>query len=311
MIIDCHTHLFVKEFQNESAVSPTWDPSRDKSEKVEEAAKAYTDSESELLDPDGSEHIKRMDEAGIDKSVILHLDYGLLFGEGDMSIEAQNKYVSDVVGNYPDRLIWFCGIDPRRSNSLELLDTCVNEWGASGIKMYPTTGFLPADKAAYPFYERAAEWKIPVMFHMGPEDPPFHNEGNAHPATLLKVLVDFPELTVISAHLAFDYWRDLIALGKVTDNILCDFSAWQDIAKVRYPTFCHVLRMFLDEFGADRVMFGTDAPILEESVSSREWVEMIRNLPRDATTERSFTEDEIEALFSGNACRMLDLAPGE
>ncbi len=309
MIIDCHTHLFVKEFQNESAVSPTWDPGRDNSTESG-GAEVKRQTDAEFLDPDGSEHIRRMDEAGIDKSIILHLDYGLLFGEGEMSIEQQNRYVSEVVENNPDRLIWFCGIDPRRNNAVELLEKCVTQWGAMGIKMYPTTGFLPADKKAYPFYERAAAWKVPVMFHMGPESPPFHNEGNAHPATLLKVLVDFPELIVIAAHLAFDYWRDLIALGKVRENILSDFSAWQDIARVRYPAFCHVLRMFLDEFGGDRVMFGTDAPILEESVSSREWVEMIRNLPRQAPPDSSFSEDEIEALLGGNAQRLLDSIPG-
>jgi|TARA_B100000315_G_scaffold249234_1_gene280141 predicted TIM-barrel fold metal-dependent hydrolase len=312
MTIDSHCHLFVKEFQNESAVSPSWNPgehtTRDSDgAQAEQTGGSYTDAEH--LDPDGSGHIKRMNDAGIEKSIILHLDYGLLFGEAEMSIEQQNKYVSEVAGSNPDRLIWFCGIDPRRENAVELLEKCVTEWGARGIKLYPTTGFLPADKEAYPFYERASAWKIPVTFHMGPESPPFYNQGNAHAAVLLRVLVDFPDLTVTVAHLGFEFWRDLIALGKVADNVMCDFCAWQPVAQQRLPQFCYILRKFLDEFGRERVMFGTDAPILEASVSSRSWVEMIRNLPEQAPPEYSFSEDEVDALLDGNARRLLDSIP--
>lgn len=312
MTIDSHCHLFVKEFQNASAVSPSWNPGEHTTpagDGAQAAVRVPRQTEPENLDPDGSGHIRRMDEADIDKSIILHLDYGLLFGEAEMTIEQQNKHVSEVVEKYPDRLIWFCGIDPRRENAVELLEKCVTQWGARGIKLYPTTGFLPADKEAYPFYERASAWKIPVTFHMGPENPPFYNQGNAHVAVLLRVLVDFPDLTVIVAHLGFEFWRDLIALGKVRDNVMCDFCAWQTIATQRYAQFCHILRRFLDEFGLERVMFGTDAPILEESVTSREWVEMIRNLPRQAPAKCSFSEDEVDALLDGNARRLLDSIP--
>ncbi|HJP49779.1 MAG TPA: amidohydrolase family protein [Pseudomonadales bacterium] len=312
MTIDSHCHLFVKEFQNESSVSPSWDPgehtSRD-DKGAQDVANGNEYGDPKMLDPDGSAHIVRMDAANIEKSIILHLDYGLLFGEAEMSIEQQNKHVSEVAAKHADRLVWFCGIDPRRENAVDLLEKCVTEWGAKGIKLYPTTGFLPADKEVYPFYERASAWNIPVLFHMGPENPPFYNQGNAHAAVLLRVLVDFPELTVIAAHLGFEFWRDLIALGKVRDNIMCDFCAWQGVAKQNYAQFCYILRKFLDAFGRDRIMFGTDAPILEESVPSQEWVEIIRNLPRQAPTDCSFSEDEVEALLDGNARRLLDAIP--
>lgn len=322
MTIDVHSHLFVKEFQNDNAVSPFWDPGEHASRNADEAyaeARARTEREADNFDPDGSEHIRRMDDAGIDKTILLHLDYGLLFGEAEMSIEQQNKHVGDVAATHPDRLIWFCGIDPRRPDAISLLEKCVLQWGAKGIKLYPTTGFLPADRELYPFYERACEWKIPVTFHMGPENPPFYNQGNAHAAVLLRVLVDFPELTVIAAHLGFEFWRDLIALSKVCENVMCDFSAWQNIARQNCNKFCYILRKFLDEFGQDRVMFGTDAPILEQSMSSREWVELIENLPSaespgkemtsNAPQASVFTQSEIAAMLDGNARRLLDSIP--
>ncbi|MEE9515454.1 MAG: amidohydrolase family protein, partial [Candidatus Adiutricales bacterium] len=194
-------------------------------------------------------------------------------------------------------------------NAVDLLEKCVTEWGAKGIKLYPTTGFLPADRECYPFYERASAWKIPVYFHMGPENPPYYNQGNAHVALLLRVLVDFPDLTVVVAHLGFEFWRDLVALGKVRENVMCDFCAWQTIARQRYDQFCYILRKFLDEFGRDRVMFGTDAPILESEVSSKEWIEIIRGLPDHAPASQRFSEEDVSALLDGNARRLLDSIP--
>ncbi len=312
MTIDMHCHLQVKEFSSESAVSPFWNRGEHAALSPEEAlteAKRRMATRLPHWDPDGTGHIKRMDEAGIEKSVILHVDNGLLHGEAPMTIEQQNKHVSEVVKKHPDSLIWFCGIDPRREGAVELLEKCVTEWGARGIKLYPTTGFLPADRVAYPFYERASAWKIPVYFHMGPENPPYKNEGNAHASVLLRVLVDFPDLTVLVAHLGFEFWRDLIALGKVRENVMCDFCAWQGIAKERYGQFCHILRKFLDEFGRERVMFGTDAPLLEGTMSSKEWVEMVGNLPYQSPPHYPFTEEEVSALLGGNARRLLASIP--
>jgi len=312
MAIDMHCHLFVKEFRSENTVSPFWDRGEHKARSPEEAL-AETKRRNALrppnYDPDGTNHIKRMDEAGIEKSVILHIDQGLLFGEAELSTEQQNKYVSEIAKKYPDRFIWFCGVDPRRKDAVDILEKCVNDWGARGLKLYPTTGFLPADKECYPLYERVSAWKIPVYFHMGPENPPYYNEGNAHAAVLLRVLVDFPDLTVIAAHMGFEFWRDLIALGKVRDNVMCDFCAWQRNAKDNYGQFCYILRKFLDEFGKERVMFGTDAPLLEDTMSSKEWVEIIRDLPNKAPASFRFTEEEVSALLEGNARRLLASIP--
>ena len=65
----------------------------------------------------------------------------------------------------------------------------------------------------------------------------------------------------------------------------------------------------LDDFGTDRVIFGTDAPILEGEVSSSEWLEIIKNLPRRASPAQRFTEEEVQAMLEGNARRLLDTIP--
>ena len=294
MTIDVHCHLYAEGFHNVSFVGPR-----------AINAEAGETSGWHGYDRDGFEHIKRMDEAGIDRCNLLHIDMGILFGEGNLTIEQQNQHISEVVRNHPDRFTWFCSMDPRRKEAADLAEKCINQWGASGIKLYPTTGFLPADKECYPLYEIALAKQVPVYFHMGPEAPPYKNEGNAHPSVLLRVLVDFPGLTVVVAHLGFEYWRDLIALGKVCDNVMADFCAWQRIAQRNYNQFCYILRRFLDQFDSDRVMFGTDAPLVELAMSSKKWVEMVKRLPHDSPTGVTFTGEEIGALLDGNARRLF------
>jgi predicted TIM-barrel fold metal-dependent hydrolase len=303
-----HAHLFIEEFHHQSFVAPSWDRGVHTAGTDAEGSAAADQHTGRRywgpLDPDGSEHIRRMDEAGIEQAVLLHIDLGGLFGDTEMSIENQNKYVSEVARKHPGRFIWFCGVDPRRKDAVEIFERCVTEWGAQGLKLYPTAGFLPADKEVYPLYERASAWKLPVYVHMGPENPPYKNEGNAHAAVLLRVLVDFPDLTVVVAHLGFEFWRDLIALGKVCENVRCDFCAWQRIAKDNYGQFCYILRTFLYAFGKERVMFGTDAPLVEDAMTSKEWVELVTALPRQAPAHR-FTYEEVSALLEGNAKRLL------
>ena len=303
MAIDIHSHLYADGFHGESFIGPIAITPETQS------GGTPTRSNWRAMDPDGSLHIQRMDEAGIEKAALLHIDFGVLFGEAAMTIEEQNKHVSEVVRKNPDRFLWFCGVDPRRKEAADLAEKCIIRWGAGGIKLYPTTGFLPADKECYPLYEVATAQKVPVYFHMGPEAPPYKNEGNGHVSLLLRVLVDFPDLTVIVAHFGYEYWRDLIALGKLRDNVVCDFCAWQRITQQNYGMFCHVLRRFLDEFGRDRVMFGTDAPLLEMAMSSKDWVELVRCLPRDAPEGIRFTEEEVAALLDGNARRLLASLP--
>ncbi len=294
MTIDVHSHLYAEGFHNESFVGPTVIN-----------AEPGSASSWHSHDPDGSGHMQRMDEAGIERCNLLHIDMGLLFGEGALTIEQQNWHVSEVVRRHPDRFTWFCGVDPRRNEAADLAEKCISQWGASGIKLYPTTGFLPADRECYPLYEVALAKRVPVYFHMGPEAPPYKNEGNAHAAVLLRVLVDFPGLTVAVAHLGFEYWRDLIALGKVCDNVMADFCAWHRVAQRSYGQFCHILRRFLDQFGGDRVMFGTDAPLVELAMSSKDWVDLVRCLPQDAPDGLRFTSAEVDALLDGNARRFL------
>ncbi len=307
MTIDIHAHLFWPE----SASKHYWgwmanlevetDPTKTMEFVKEKILPTY-------WDPDGEILIKRMDKAGIDKTVLLAVDmYMDEFGEPPLTIEEYNKHISDVAKKYPDRLIYFCGLDPRRPKATELLEKFYHEFGARGLKLYPTCGWDLDDRVIYPFYERCAAWGIPILPHMGPENAPFQGE-RTHPSHLEQPLKDFPNLIFIAAHLGLEYWRDLIALGQKYKNVMADMSFWQLNAVNKHGLFSHILRRFLDEFGADRILFGTDGPAAESILPSDKWVKMIKNLPNNPPEEKQFTEEEVSAILDGNARRVLSIS---
>ena len=307
MTIDIHAHLFWPE----SASKHYWgwmanlevetDPTKTMEFVKEKILPTY-------WDPDGEILLKRMDKAGIDKSVILALDFYIEpFKDTPLTIEEYNKHLSDVVKKHPDRFIYFCGLDPLRPNAAELLEKFYNEYGARGLKLYPTNGWNMDDKIAYPLYERCAAWGIPILPHVGPEPAPFKGE-HTHPSYLEQPMKDFPNLVFIAAHLGLEYWRDLISLGQKYPNIMADISFHQPNAVNKHGLFSHILRRFLDEFGADRILLGTDNPAGESILTSDKWVEMIKNLPNNPPEEKQFTEAEVAAILDGNARRVLSLS---
>ncbi len=117
--------------------------------------------------------------------------------------------------------------------------------------------------------------------------------------------MDFPRLTVVACHLGGNWWREMIALGQVRENLVTDFSGFQVTVKGSYGRFCHILKRFLSEMGRERVLFGTDAPVFEHVLPSRDWVQLIKDLPKDSPEGIPFTEEEVYAVLHGNAERLF------
>jgi predicted TIM-barrel fold metal-dependent hydrolase len=130
----------------------------------------------ELWDISGDMIVKDMDAAGIEKSVLLAIDWGLArqLGEPRLSIEEMNKVYADAAEKYPRRLMAFAGIDPRRNKAAELVGGFLKEWDMKGIKIHSAAGFYPNDKVCYPMCEKALEYGVPVLFHTGELLKPMH-----------------------------------------------------------------------------------------------------------------------------------------
>lgn len=259
-------------------------------------------------DADGSKLLAQMDEAGIQKAVLLPIDLGLCHGEAERTIEEHNRHLAEVAGRHPDRFVAFFSIDPRRPGALDMFKRSVKEWGCRGIKYFPSSGFRPDEEPALSLLKQAAEWGLPALIHTGPEFPPFDPQLG-HPSILDNVLVKLPDLTVIAGHLGMSFWRDLVKIAQERPNLMCDVSAFQLAALNNRPQFCHILRRAMNGFGAERMMFGTDAPPFDPFVSKKQWVQFFNDLPAKAPEGVSFSQQEVQALLHGNAQRLLSRIP--
>ncbi len=259
-----------------------------------------------LMDPDGSKSIKRMDEAGIEISALFPVDAGLVWGDGKIGIEEYNEWMADIAKRYPGRFIFFYGIDPRRKNAIKMFEKSITNLNAKGLKLYPLSGFYLDDKVVYPFYSVCQEADLPVLTHLGPQTSIFKVKCGT-PLRMKQVLIDFPKLKIIGAHLAEELWPDLLAIGKEFPNVYADISGHQLDTKEKSTHFAHVLRRFLNEMGPDRIMWGTDAPFFEPIVSAKEWLELIKSLPEVSKNTDKITEAEVEAVLDGNARKLLGI----
>lgn len=307
MIIDIHTHLFgaPRKFFHGVARYITHEFAK---QGIHESNEELGDSLMETSDdPEAEGLLAEMDGAGIDKSVLLPADFGLALGEAELSIEEINKSYADLAQKHPDRLIAFVGVDPRRTNALDIFKKGIEEWGMRGLKLLPSSGFYPNQKEVYSLLEKACEWKIPVLIHSGATM--VHMRSKYSQAMYFDDLaVDFPHLPIIAAHGGgvLDH-AQMLSIMHLKLNIMIDISGWQITATKNFPYFCRTLREFMDFTEPERIFFGSDRPGLSTVLSNEDWVALIRNLPQKAANGITFKEEEITALLGTNAQKLLNL----
>jgi len=313
MIIDIHTHIFNQDwtapiFWEELSKFPStlYRKTRKAEKKIERRRVDI------LWDPGGEALIQEMDRAGIDRSVLFGLDWGLALGEPPVSIEEQNQKIAEIALRFPERMAFFLSVDPRRKNVFDLLKRGKEEWGMKGVKMHPTSGFYPNDQQFYPVYEKISDWGVPILFHTGVILPPLRSKYS-RPIYLDDILVDFPSLNLIAAHLGTGWWEELAFMATRRPNLFMDISGWQQIAWQHPEEFCRILRRILDIAGAEAVLFGSDSPAYRglPLIQIEDWVKLIQELPNRSSGEIKFQQSEIEAIMGKNASLLLNLGEGE
>jgi predicted TIM-barrel fold metal-dependent hydrolase len=308
MIIDVHYHLVIEDWWPEAwwnTITHVYVGAL----KAMGMEATVEDVKSNILntfwDPGGEKLIQEMDESGIDKTVILASDFGLSLGEPKVSVEEQNKSYAELQAKYPDRIIAFAGVDPRRPGAFELVVKAIKEWGLKGVKMHPGTGYRPDGNESYEFLAKISELGVPVLTHSGFWP---HKSKYCDPIYFDDILVDFPNLNIIFAHLGRGWQNVLFEMGLHRHNAATDFSGWQIVAQMHYPIFCQNLRYTIDCFGPGRVLFGTDGPFYRPAMSNKDYIQLIKDLPQNAPDGITFTEEEVEAILGGAAAGMLGIS---
>ena len=259
-------------------------------------------------DPEGDKLVEEMDRNGVDLTVVLRIDYGVILpgAENDslVSIEEQCRITAQAVQKHKGRLMWGVCADPRRPGTLKLLDLCLGELGAKRIKLYPPGGFYPNDRAVYPIYEKAVQYGVPVDFHtMAVRVSPMRSKYS-HPMYLEDIAIDFPELKILATHAGGPWWwQDMLAIAEGKENIYLDIAGWQP--ELRYnPLECYRrIREMMDRVGVERLLWATDwaGP---NTLPQGSWLKAFQEIPDEVKKAGiEFSEAELRAFLGESAAK--------
>jgi predicted TIM-barrel fold metal-dependent hydrolase len=204
--------------------------------------------------------IARMDAAGIEKAFLIAAKVGRLGHPACYHVDY--RLVADAVQAHPDRFYGLAGLDPTEGmRGVRELQRAVTEYGFIGAHFYPHWYELSPDHAKwYPFYAKCVELDVPVQLQVGQSmvyDPSYPLRSVGRPIALDAVACDFPELRIIGIHVGIPWTDEMIAMAWKHANVFIG----SDAHSPRYwpESFVHYIR----SYGQDKVIFGTDFPVLD------------------------------------------------
>lgn len=217
------------------------------------------------------DYVQKMDQAGIDLSLLIAVRAGDLKVKYSFAIPYER--IAEYCAAHPGRFKGLAGIDPSKGmEGVRELERGIREFGFVGAHLYPHWFELAPDHARYyPFYAKCCELDVPIMMQIGhcldyQRDRILPSVGR--PITLDRVAIDFPELKLIGIHLGWPWTDEMIAVSYKHANVHMAGDAY---APQYWPKeYVH----FINSWGRDKCMFGTDWPVVDPERAMREVEEL-------------------------------------
>jgi predicted TIM-barrel fold metal-dependent hydrolase len=206
------------------------------------------------------EMLARMDAANIETAFLVAAKVGPIGSRACYHVPY--RLVAEAVQRYPERFRGLAGLDPIEGmRGVRELERAVREDGFIGAHFYPHWFELPPDHAKwYPFYAKCVELDIPVQLQVGQSmiyDPSYPRRSVGRPIALDAVACDFPELAIVGIHVGIPWTEEMIAMAWKHPNVHIGCDAHSP----KYWPASFV--QFINSYGQDKVIFGTDFPVLQ------------------------------------------------
>jgi predicted TIM-barrel fold metal-dependent hydrolase len=211
--------------------------------------------------------LRLMDEAQIERAFLIAAKIGQIGLPGSWHLPYE--IIAKAVKAHPDRFFGVAGIDPTEGMAgVRALERAVGDHGFIGAHSYPHWFELPPDHARYyPFYAKCVELGVPIQLQVGQSlvyEPRRPLRSVGRPITLDAVACDFPELRLVGIHIGIPWTDEMIAMAWKHPNVYIVADAH---APKHWP---EAFVKFLNSYGQDKVMFGTDFPVLSFERMRRE-----------------------------------------
>lgn len=279
MIIDFHTHVFPPRVKQKRSQYIDRDPC---------FALLYAKKEAKIATAE--ELIESMDRAGIEVSVIVN--FGWITHE--LCVET-NDYILESIARYPKRLIGFGTVQPQSLDAaITEIERCA-QGGAKGIgEMRPDMQLLDLEDEAIisPFMETIKKHRLILLTHASePVGHDYPGKGIITPDVLYPFLTRHSEVTIVCAHWGggLPFYALMPEVKKALPNVYFDTAASPFLYEPRIYTLVSEL------FGADRILFGSDYPLLPQTRLLQE------------INSASITEEEKNLITGENARKLLEM----
>ena len=279
MIIDFHTHVFPPQISKNRSKYIDLDPC---------FAILYSDPRARLATAD--ELIASMDKDGVDISVMVNIGWIT----HDLCVET-NDYILESIVRYPNRLIGFCAIQPNSTDAaIAEIERCVGG-GIRGVgEMRPDTQLfdLRDEEVMAPIVEAMIEKKLTLLTHASePVGHDYPGKGTITPDMLHPFIASFPDLTVVCAHWGggLPFYALMPEVKQAMSNVFFDTAASPFLYSPQ------VYNQVIQLVGADRILFGSDYPLLSHDRLLAEIDSL--DLP----------EETKSLILAGNARRLLGI----
>ncbi len=257
MIVDCHTHIWQSPEQLGQMDLGEIRQLRQRAGRSQSPSRSGTWRGVPAAD---SEH-HWAQSATVDKSIVLG------FKSRYLRAEIPNRYVSDYVAKYPQKLIGFAGIDPTEPGAAEEVKIAKEDLRLRGITISPANqDFHPTDSRAMRVYEEAERLEMPIVVHPSGQFTEESKLEFGRPYLLDEVARTFPKLRMIIAQLGQPWVDETICLLGKHPHVFADVSGLLSRPWQAYNALVNCYQAGV----IDKLLFGSDFPYTnaEECIES-------------------------------------------
>jgi len=253
-----------------------------------------------LQDPLCDALVAEMAQSGVAKSILLAADFTYALKDCALSIEESFSRHRDILARHPGKFEVFGGVDPRwGDDGVALFERSLKEFGFRGFKVYPPCGFSPSFSGLFPFYELCAQYKAPVVVHIGPTSPALSFD-TSNPFLLDEAARKFPHVNFILAHSSVSFTEESAMMCAFRPNVYLDISGYQ--SSFRTGGTGGAVKRVVSRGINHKVLFGTDWPVFRLQGDQQSFVEAV--ICEDGPLS-DLSETEKALILCGNAERLL------
>lgn len=243
--------------------------------------------------------LRLMDKNDVERAVLMQ---GSMYG-------FQNIYHAELLREYPDRFCPTCTIDPYMTNAAETMAHFFDDLGFKAAKFEVSSGgglmgchdpFDLAGKEMRPLFDIIEAHNAPVALDVGDLTMDSHQ-----PWALAKIADEHPNMKLVVCHLLAPIPGREKELS-LSLELLKKPNVWFDIAALPkivapgtypFPAVHETLKLAKDILGADRLLWGTDAPFAATQDPYEHLVDYLEK--GDA-----FTAEELQQVYYDNALKV-------